>query len=168
MQLADFYDYKNRLMEDILTTPSIVSLITDDPAFRTDPRLLTYSQVFPFEYIPETVEHSKTFVCFDVDVQKSLNKTFLSPTLYIWEFTHKSNLRLPNGDGVRTDRLAEEIAKAINGSRCYGLGELDLYSVKRFAPLADYNGKQMTFYLTEFNRPSPTRKSIPAQRKGSV
>ena len=79
-------------------------------------------------------------------------------------FTHKSKIRLPEG-GVRTDKLCSEIAKAINGSRFYGLGELDLYSVKRFAPITDYQGKVMMFQATDFNRFSPSGKPIPSNRK---
>lgn len=163
MQLAEFFDYKNRLMEDLLTNKEIVRLL-DSNIELVNARKLAYTQVFPYEYIPDTVETADTFICFDVDVQESLNQTFLLPTLYIWVFSHKSMLRLPEG-GVHTDKLVSEIAKAINGSRFYGLGELDLYSVKRFAPMTDYQGKVMTFHAKEFNRPSPTMKPIPSNRK---
>lgn len=163
MQLSEFFDYKNKLMEDILTNPEIVKLL-DDSVELKNAKQLAYTHVFPYEYIPDTVEEAKTFICFDVDVQESINKTFLLPTLYIWVFSHKSKLRLLEG-GVQTDKLASEIAKAINGSRFYGLGELDLYSVKRFTPVTDYQGKVMTFHAKEFNRLSPNNKPVPSNRK---
>ena len=163
MQLSEFFDYKNKLMEDLLTNPEIVKLL-DNSVELKNAKQLAYTHVFPYEYIPDTVEEAKTFICFDVDVQESINKTFLLPTLYIWVFSHKSKLRLLEG-GVQTDRLASEIAKAINGSRFYGLGELDLYSVKRFTPVTDYQGKVMTFHAKEFNRLSPNNKPIPSNRK---
>ena len=163
MQLSEFFDYKNKLMEDLLTNPEIVKLLDDSVEMR-NASSLAYTHVFPYEYIPDTVEHAKTFICFDVDVQESINKTFLLPTLYIWVFSHKSKLRLREG-GVQTDKLASEIAKAINGSRFYGLGELDLYSVKRFTPVTDYQGKVMTFHAKEFNRLSPNNKPVPSNRK---
>lgn len=163
MQLSEFFDYKNKLMEDLLTNEEIVKLV-DNTVEIGDSKLLAYSNVFPYEYIPDTVEEAKTFICFDVDVQESINKTFLRPTLYIWVFSHKSKLRLPEG-GVQTDKLVSEIAKAINGSHEYGLGELELYSVKRFAPVTDYQGKVMTFHAKEFNRPAPNNKPVPSNRK---
>lgn len=163
MQLSEFFDYKNKLMEDLLTNPEIVKLL-DNSVEPKNAKQLAYTHVFPYEYIPDTVEEAKTFICFDVDVQESINKTFLLPTLYIWVFSHKSKLRLPEG-GVQTDKLVSEIAKAINGSRFYGLGELDLYSVKRFTPVTDYQGKVMTFHAKEFNRASPNTKPIPSNRK---
>lgn len=164
MQLEDFFDYKNQLMEDILTTESIVKLI-DENIDLSDVSKLAYNQVFPCEYVPETVQKGQTFVCFDVDVQKSFNKTFLLPTLYVWVFSHRSKLRLPKGGGIRTDKICSEICKKINGSFKYGLGELELYSVKRFAPMTDYQGKVLTFYAKEFSRVFDPKKEIPSNRK---
>lgn len=164
MQLADFFDYKNQLMQDLLTTESIVKLI-DSHATLDTATGLAYTKVFPYEYIPETVEEASTFVCFDVELQKApTSKTFLSPILYIWVFTHRTKFRL-DGGGVLIDKLVSEIAEKINGSRLYGMGELDLYTVRRFAPVSDYQGKVMTFGMTEWNRPSPSNKSIPKNRK---
>lgn len=165
MQLEEFYDYKNQLMNDLLTNLDIVRLLDDNFQPTDKPENLVYSQVFPYEYIPDTIEHGQTFICCDVDIQRSVNKTFLLPVLYVWVFSHKSKLRLPEG-GVRVDKLCSEIAKAINGSRFYGLGELDLYSAKRFAPITDYQGKVLTFQAQDFNRTSPTGKSVPSNRKG--
>lgn len=164
MNLDELFDYKNQLMNDLLTNDRIVQLLCDDGKRIEDPHAFVYTQVFPYEFVPETIEHGRTFICCDVDVQRSLNKTYLLPVLYIWVFTHKSKLRLPEG-GVRTDRLACEIARTINGSRDYGLGELDFYSIKRFAPLTEYQGKIMTFQAHDFNRVTPTGMGIPANRK---
>ncbi len=164
MQLQEFFDYKNQLMGDLLTNEEIVRLLDDDIALE-DAGSLAYESVFPCEYVPETVQDGKTFICFDVDIQKSVNKTYLLPTLYVWVFAHRSRLRLPNGGGVRTDKLCSEICKAINGSLKYGLGELELYAVKRFAPMSDYQGKVMTFYATDFNRQFNPNKEIPSNRK---
>ena len=163
MQLQDFFDYKNQMMEDLLTSQEVVNLVNEDVSL-DDAESLAYKQVFPCEYVPETVQEGHTFVCFDVDVQRSSDKTFLSPVIYVWVFTHRSKLRLPEG-GVRTDKLCSEICKLINGSRKYGLGELNLYAVKRFAPMTDFQGKVMTFYAKEFNRQYDGTKYTPTNRK---
>ena len=112
MQLEEFFDYKNQLMGDLLTNESIVRLLCDEGKITDDPQELVYTQVHPYEYIPDTTEHGHTFICCDV-----------------------------------------------------GLGELDLYSVKRFAPITDYQGKIMTFQAKDFNRPSPTGQPVPTNRK---
>ncbi len=162
-QLDELFDYKNQLMEDLLTYEDIVALI-DDTVELKNAKKLVYRQVFPYEYVPQTVEEGKTFICCDVDISKTVNQTFLLPTLYVWVFTHKSRLRLPEG-GVRTDKLCSKIAGAINGSREYGLGELELYSVKRFAPMTDFQGKVLTFTARDFNRLHNPNRPIPSNRK---
>ena len=166
MQLEEFFDYKNKLMEHLVTNKNIVHLINDEIDFDDAPSLI-YTQIFPFEFLPETVEHGHTFICAEVDVQQAINKTFLIPTFYIWVFTHKSKLRLPEG-GVRTDKLCSEICKSMNGSREYGLGELSFYSAKRFAPMTDFNGKLMIFHAKDFNRVFDGKKKTPANRKDNV
>ncbi len=162
-QLEPFFNYKSQLMKDLLTNESIVKLIDDELPFE-HALSLEYSQVFPYEYVPETAVHGYTYICCEVDIQKALNKTYLLPTLYIWVFAHKSKLRLPQG-GLRVDNLCSEIAEAINGSRFYGLGELDLYSVKRYAPMTDYQGKVMTFTATDYNHLHDPNKAMPSNRR---
>lgn len=165
MQLDEFFDYKNRMMHDLLTNMKIVKLL--DPTIKdADDAFdkLAYKKVFPFDYIPETIEDAGTFICFDVDIQKVMDKTFLKPTITVWLFSHKSLLRLDEG-GVRTDKLCAEIARTVNGSKYYGLGVLDLYAVKRYAPIADYQGKIMTFITKDFNNPSPSKHPTPSNRK---
>lgn len=164
MLLEEFYDYKNQLMEDILTTEPIVRLMYEGDRYNIPAYDLAYTQVFPYEYIPDTVEHGQTFICFDVDIQKSANQTFYYPIIYVWIFTHKSLMRMPEG-GVRVDYLAAELAKKLSGSMMYGLGPLDLYSSKRFAPITDYQGKVLTFHAVDFNAPKPTRQPVPGNRK---
>jgi len=161
--LQELFDYKNRIMQDLLTNEEIVRLINEDVPLDNSGSLV-YSQVFPYEYIPDTVERGHTFICIDVDLLSFDSKTFYNPVMYVWEFTHKSKLNLPEG-GVRTDKLASEIARTINGSRYYGLGELRLFSVKRFAPIVDYNGKCLTFHAKDFNSPYDPNKPVPSNRK---
>lgn len=163
MYLDEFFGYKNQLAGDLLTEENIVKLLSDDLIVE-DAENLMYRQVFPYEYVPETVEHGRTFICCDVDIDKVYNKTFLSPVLYVWLFTHKSLLRLPDG-GVRTDKLAHEIAKKVEGSYYYGLGPLILSGCKRFAPMMDYQGKVLIFRARDFNTVAPTGKPIPSNRK---
>lgn len=164
MQLREFFDYKNKLMEDLLTNPRIIDLIDADMVF-DDPYDLAYKQIFPLEYTPNTVEHGKTFICFDVDVQEaSADKTFYCPIIHIWVFTHRSKIRLPEG-GVRVDELCSEICDTINGSREYGLGNLELYSAKRFTPMTDFPGKVLTFHAKDFNTLSNNRRYVPSNRK---
>ena len=162
--LDELFDYKNQLMDDLLSNEQIIRLLSDDGKTLSSPESLVYSQVFPYEYVPDVVEHGQTFICCEVDIKDVIDKTFLMPVLYIWVFTHKSKVRLTGG-GVRTDKLSSEITKIINGSRMYGLGELNLQSVKRFSPIGNYQGRILTFSAKDFNRLPNAGKKVPANRK---
>lgn len=163
MLLNEFFDYKNELMKTLCNNKDIVSLITDSDKAPVPNYDLAYKQIYPFEYIPDTVDDGKTFICFDVDIARVYDKTYYEPVLYLWVFTHKSKMRLKKG-GIRTDQLAMEIDKELNGSRYFGLGELDLYSVGRFSPITDYQGRIMTYVAKDFNRPGISKRP-PANRK---
>lgn len=162
MQLEEFFDYKNRFMKELCCNKDIVTLITDKGDSKVPNHTLAYSQVFPYEFVPETVDNGQTFVCFDVDIAEVLNKTFYVPVMYVWIFTHKSKMRLSEG-GIRIDILASKINELLNGSRFYGLGELSLKQVGRFSPITDYQGRVLTYYAKDFNRNGS--KPIPANRK---
>lgn len=163
MLLDEFFDYKNELMKTLCCNDKVVRLVTDSEKAPVPNYDLAYQQIYPYEFVPETVDDGKTFICFDVDIAEVEDKTFYLPVVYVWIFTHKSKMRLTEG-GVRTDQLAVEINKELNGSRYFGLGELDLYSVGRFSPITDYQGRVLTYSSKDFNRVSPSKRP-PANRK---
>lgn len=166
MDLEEFFDYKNRLMEDICKNEAIVKIVTENDNARVPNHQLPYTQVFPYEFIPETVSEARTFICFDVDILSVPNSTYYLPVLYVWAFTHKSKLRMPGG-GILLDRLSSEFSKMLNGSRFYGLGQLKLSSVQRFEPTTDYLGRVLVFSAVDFNRMTADRRT-PSNRKRGI
>lgn len=176
MYLTEFQDYKNQFLDDLLSNEELVRLLDDKYELHPEEtdeekmKRLWLTQIFPYEYLPETAEHGLTYICFDVDISRMSdrreapsNKMIYSPVLYVWVFTHKSMLWLPEG-GVRTDRICMEIANTVNGSHHYGMGTIELYSVKRFAPTMDFQGKVMTFDATDWNHTRPTGRTWPSNR----
>lgn len=164
--LDELFDYKNQAMNDMLTNEKIVRLLSNDCETLEKPEKLMYSQVFPYEFVPDTVEHGQTFICCEVDIRAVNSKTFLNSEMYIWVFTHKSLLRLPGG-GLRIDSLCSEIVRTINGSRMYGLGQVNLYSAKRFSPITNYQGRCLTFDCNDINRlyGMTAGNGVPSNRK---
>lgn len=164
MNLKEFYDYKSLLMKDLCSNERIVSLITDKSKPSVPDKSLPYNFVYPFEFIPETVNEGHTFICFDVDIQSVVNKTLYIPVIYIWVFTHKSKMRVSDG-GIRVDEITIAIDEMLNGNRTYGLGTLSLSSVERFSPILDYQGRVMVYYAKDFNRSNNIRHTLPSNRK---
>ena len=166
MHLAELFDYKNRLIKDMLTNDEIVDLI--DPNHTVDtPKDMVYDNVNPYEFYPEVIEQGRVYVCCDVDVIETSDKPIYDLALYVWVFAHKSILQLPEG-GVRTDALCAKIDENINGSWFYGLGKLNLEYVKRFAPMADYTGKVMRYFAKDFNKVYNPKAEKPINRKADA
>ena len=168
MRLEEFFDYKNRLMK-LCCDGDVVRLVTNNAEADVPNHDLPYTQIFPFEFVPDTVTDGKTFICFDVDiisVTKAQNQLLYYPALYVWIFTHKSLLRRADGR-LTLDALASEIDRKLNGSRYYGMGTLNLESVRRFVPTTDYLGRMLTYTARDFNRVYEQGK-IPSNRKRGV
>ena len=163
MELQEFYDYKDRLMMDLCSNEEIVKLLTGEEHPTVPNRDLPYTQIYPFQFIPETENNARTFICFDVDILKAPNKTFYNPVIYIWVLAHKSKMRT-KGKGCLTDAITCEIDHMLNGNRNYGQGELELGPVDRFIPTTDYLGREMVYFTQDFNR-KPGIKQIPMNRK---
>ena len=163
MDLEELFDYKNKLMEDLCKNEKVVKLVTENEEAAVPNHQLPYTQLFTYEFIPETVSEARTFICFDEDIVSVSNKTYYVPILYVWICTHKSKLRM-SGGGVLLDRLSIEINKMLNGSRFYGLGQLELSSVQRFEPITDYLGRVLVYRTVDFNRLSAGART-PSNRK---
>lgn len=163
VHLEEFFDYKNEAVKTLCSNENIVRLITGSKKARVPNYDLAYKQIYPYEYVPEPVDDGKVFVCLDVDISEVPNKTFYIPIMYLWVFAHKSKIRL-DGGGIRTDQLCVEIDKELNGSRFFGLGELNLFHVGRFSPITDYQGRVMAYSAKDFNRLAPSKRP-PAKRK---
>lgn len=156
MNLEETFSYKNTLMEHICSNEHVVRLITKNDYAAIPNHDLAYTQVFPCEWVPDTIGDSKTYICFDVDIASVPNKTYYLPVMYVWVFTHKSNLRVPKemGGGLTVDRVSVEIDKMLNGNRFYGLGDLKLSALKRFTPITGWHGRVIVYATKDFNRPS--------------
>jgi len=163
--LDEFFEYKNTLMGELMTNKKILEYLDHDN-IGLKPRDLIYQSVFPYEYVPTVTENETTFICFDVDITKAPNTTYLFPTMYVWIFTHDNLMRLPGG-GLRVDAISSEISKMINGSRNYGMGRLELDLVKRYSPIQHYQGRIMRFAATDWNRPIAGNDphNLPANRR---
>ena len=162
--LDELFDYKNQFIDDIMKNQRIIRMLSTSGDALRKPEELLYKQIFPYEYVPYTVEHGSTFICCEVDIRRVSNKTYLSPEMYVWVFTHDSLTRLPQG-GLRVDSICSEITRVINGSRLYGLGQLNLYSATRFAPITHYQGRTLVFEASDFNRIYNPKQKIPVNRK---
>lgn len=150
--LEEFTTYKQTLMQAICTNDNIIKLLKKP----TDPETLTgrdlrYKRIFPYNYVPLTVENATTFICFAVTAPNVTDNVISTLRLYVWVFTHQDLMKTENG--MRTDLLVSEIDKVLNGSTKYGFGKVRLRSCDITAvPVEGYTGLVSVYSVEDINR----------------
>lgn len=151
--LSEITIYKSKLMKTMLSDKKIVALLTnsDEESTLVPNTTLAYTQVFPYDFIPEPSTEQTSFICFDIDVPRTQTCAVKDVYIYIYIFTHKDLMRV-QGEGIRTDLIASRVDYIINGDTSYGFGKVELQSLSRISPVSDFQGRILKYYVQDFNR----------------
>lgn len=150
--LNEITAYKSRMMQAFCTSNELIPLLCVDGENTLTGKSLMYSRVFPYAHVPTTVENAKSFVCFKVDTVSVKNDLIKIIQITIYCISHQSLLRLPDGKGLRTDVMASQVDKIMNGNTEFGLGTVELISSKEFNPITNYCGRESIYRVKDFNR----------------
>lgn len=133
-------------------------LLGSDTIKDTNGNIIFKGQLFPYFYTDGTNESARTFVLIEDKVTDISNDgTFKTVLIFIYDFTHKSLVKLSSKEKVkyklkgykgicRTDILATAIDKLLNKSTIFGLRELKLKAVDIYKPTTnDYYGRVLTY-----------------------
>lgn len=149
--LEEFTSYKQTLMEAICTSDKITELMkldTDDPSITG--RDMRYSRIYPYNYVPLTIEIAQTFICFTVTAPNVRDDIISELRLTVYVFCHQDLMR--TSKGMRTDLLVSEIDKLLNGSTKYGLGKVSLKMCDVMqVPCKGYSGLFSVYSVKDFN-----------------
>lgn len=150
--LKELSAYKSRMMQAFCTSKELSPLLCVEGEDELTGKALMYSRVFPYAHVPNTVENAKSFVCFKVDAVSVKSAVIKVMQITIYCISHQSLLRLPDGKGLRTDEMASQVDKLMNGNTEFGLGTVELISSKEFNPITNYCGRESVYRVTDFNR----------------
>ena len=149
--LEEFTSYKQTLMKALCTSSVVKNLLklSSDPSNITG-KDMRYKRIFPYNYVPLTIETAQTFICFTVTAPNVKDDLITELRLTIYVFTHQDLMRTDNG--MRTDLLISEIDKLLNGSTQYGLGKVSLKSCDVMqVPCQGYSGLYSVYSVKDFN-----------------
>lgn len=150
--LKELSAYKSRMMQAFCTSKELSPLLCVEGEDELTGKALMYSRVFPYAHVPNTIENAKSFVCFKVDAVSVKSAVIKVMQITIYCISHQSLLRLPDGKGLRTDEMASQVDKLMNGNTEFGLGTVELISSKEFNPITNYCGRESVYRVTDFNR----------------
>lgn len=113
---------------------------------------LMNQNIFKFPYVPDTQDIMRQFVCFDMDLVSSIQKsTYKNLTLYFWVFCHKELVKHRSGYN-RSDLIDERIQTLFNGKSFFGIGKL-VCTGDRFLQVGQsYFGRRLIFETLELNK----------------
>lgn len=126
MAVADaISDWKNKAIELVISQDEIMELLDMDEVEADDPM---YARIFPYNHIPQTIEETKVYITFTVNIPKiTFNKVWAYPRLTVRVIAHQERMKL-NMSGVSATRI-DYIAKLIVNlltKNDFGYGKLKL------------------------------------------
>lgn len=118
-------DWKNKAIELVIGQDEIMELLDMDEEEADDPM---YTRIFPYNHIPQTIEETKVYITFTVNIPKiTFNKIWAYPRLTVRVIAHQERMKL-NMAGVSATRI-DYIAKLIVDlltKNDFGYGKLHL------------------------------------------
>ena len=148
MLMKELKQYRQTLLNKIVSSEKMVQLVLNN--YSSNSLHLIKDHIFPYPHIINTITKEGTYITVKISVPKVYNKTYKS--LYIWIYIFSHENLVDTDEGLRTDLIAEEIEKVLNGSLDFGLGRLELDTVEDFNTPNSFLGIVMRYVATDFNR----------------
>ena len=107
--------------------------------------------IFPFLYVPDETTEAMTYICFEMFTIRNLGSTMLRDELHFYIFSHQDHM-LDKYSYTRVDVLQSLIAKQLNGSGKFGIGDLELQRSTAFDVDLHHRGKELIFSVVAQNQ----------------
>lgn len=144
-------DWKNKIIADLHNDEHFLDALGTTELERED---LTYSRIFPYYYIPDTITTVTTYILIEIDIKStSRNNAYAYPIITFTVLCHQDDMRLKMAgvSATRADYLAELIDNKYNGADGFGLGRLELRSNIPGSLNEKFRYRQITFQGKDFN-----------------
>lgn len=156
--IDELIDYPMKVVQAIGNDKTITSLLTNNPdiSMYSDEAYDIFGRyLFDYDYVDQTTVEASAYVCVEAEINKRTTATMHEVCLYITVYCHKKYMDLdptkfPGIAGNRRDNIVRNICDLLNGETIYGVGSLELESVKtRTAPLG-FTAREMTYSIPDF------------------
>ena len=154
---------KQTVLRALLSDEEIVKILRNSNEVCVPDMGLRYTQIFPWMYVPETVEKANSFIGMRIRARNPVNAAAKTYELTIYVMCHKEHMRM-NRDvcealgldvkdsGSKVDVLADKIDFLLNGSTDMGFSKLELVDSDEFKPAEKHHGRYITYRVTGWNR----------------
>ena len=162
MNLEEIGSFKNKIVSKLINDSNILDALLGDINDIEDPETALLGKdgsgnggcVFKFEYIPDTQENSKTFLCVEVVPQETDGDT-ITNMVYVFAYCSKNLMQTYHRKGqagTRVDILVSDIDKILNGNSEFGIGPLEWAGSSIYKPAQPYYGRMLVYRVGTFRR----------------
>ena len=163
MNLEEKKKKKNKIVSKLINDSNILDALLGDINDIEDPETALLGKdgsgnggcVFKFEYIPDTQENSKTFLCVEVVPQETDGDTITNMIIYVFAYCSKNLMQTYHRKGqagTRIDILVSDIDKILNGNSEFGIGPLEWAGSSIYKPAQPYYGRMLVYRVGTFRR----------------
>ena len=92
-----------------------------------------------------------SFIGFEIDIPRISSNTIKDVRILFYISVHKDLMRSKFRSGIRTDLIANEIDKTMNGDRDFGIGRCELEAIERFRTQERFYGRLLAYKIKDFN-----------------
>lgn len=135
----EIIEYKRSAMAAIANVDNIVKALCakDDFGNNLDPGDLFYTHIFPYEYIPDSIDVVKTYITIEISMPSvsTANYFFKDVLITMTVISHQDMMRMTDDEplgatgATRTDYISVELDKLFNKTtKLMGKYELELVS----------------------------------------
>ena len=157
--LEELVEYPAIAIQKIGTDESIVKLLTNNPDVDMNSEEadgVFENNIFDYDYVDDTINEASAYICVESDVVKIPNSTVKNMRLYVTVKCHKKFMKIDISKfkgiiGNRRDNLSMQVDRVLNGSDLFGIGQLQLESVRVISAPAGFTARELTYKMPEFN-----------------
>ena len=145
--------YKNKLVTSIINSPELIELLdssyVEDGKIIEESGALVYKQIFPYYYIPETQNETKSYVIMKINGLGIKNKIYNKAEVFICVVSHQDIMKVKGG--TRIDKMGEIVEELFNGRDDFGFGEMELVSNIESEINTTHRCRILRFMVEDFN-----------------
>lgn len=147
--------YKNQIAADLLANKDIVQAIKEviPPERLKEIDDLMYTYIFPYDYIPQTLQEVGCYICYELYVPKvSTVNYFFKDMIFEFNIICHQDVMKTGYQATRTDYIAALIEEIFNGNTSYTYKDLELVSSVPGHVTQAHRCRTVRFAAEDFNK----------------
>jgi hypothetical protein len=134
-RLSEITKYKNTILAKLITNENIVKALGNIEANFLDvpvipnPRTLLFKNIFPYAFVPETVEDQQAYITVMFKFKRAKSNYYKIGSIGFYIFAHKDILKTAY-PWLRTDYIVNQIDEVFNQSQELGIGSLQFHRME--------------------------------------